>query len=500
MRLVQHLSAALLLILTAAGCAAADRDTSAPSTFFLSQEAEQRLGREEHPKVLAQFGGAYEDPELQAFIERVGERVKNVTELKDQSFTFTVLDNDVVNAFALPGGYVYVTRGLLSLANNEAEVAGVLGHEIAHVVARHTAQRYDRTALGQIGAVGAQVLGGLFGGYFGGEAGAQLGSQLGGQLGSLGAQAWVQGFSREQEFESDELGIRYLAEAGYDPIAMASFLQALQSNDEFEASHAERQRQEIPGWLRSHPRTPDRVTRAATQVSERMPSAQTVDRDDFLQAIDGMIYGENPEQGFVRGRRFEHPGLGFAFEAPPGFSLKNTPAEVIGTDGRGRIMKFDLDPTVRSRDLRSYIQNEWVTKQRLDEVQRLDIAGRDAAVGFGQVEVNGRPATAMFSAVRGDDGRVYRFLFASAGRMSRDEVRAFEDTLRSFRTLSAREAGALRPRRLDIVTVQRGDTIDSLARQMEVDEDPRGLFVLLNGLDRGRTLQPGDKVKIVKRA
>lgn len=497
MRLTRHLLAAFLLILTATGCAAAERDTQRGS-LFLSQTEEQKIGRDQHPKVLAEFGGEYKDPEAQAFIERVGERMKNVTELKDQEFTFTLLDNDVVNAFALPGGYVYVTRGLLALANNEAEVAGVLGHEIAHVVARHTAQRYDRTMLGQLGAAGAQIFGGLLGGYLGGEAGAQLGSQVFGQLGGLGAQAWVQGFSREQEFEADQLGIEYLTRAGYEPLAMATFLRALEANDGFERSHSEGQRREVPNWLRSHPRTPDRVARAAEAATAGKPGANELDRGAFLAAVDGIIFGENPEQGFVRGRRFEHPGLRFAFEAPPGFTLKNTPAAVIGTDGRGNLMQFTLDPKARSSDLRSYIQEEWV-KQRLQNVQRLSFNEREAAVGFAPVEINNQRAAAMFSAVRGEDDEVYRFLFASSGSLSQSEADAFEDTLRSFRTLSASEAGALRPLRIDIVTVGSGDTVDSLARQMEVEEDPRGHFELLNGLDRGRRLQAGDRVKILKR-
>ena len=183
-----------------------------------------------------------------------------------------MLDSDVVNAFALPGGYVYVTRGLLALANNEAELAGVLGHEIGHVTARHTAQRYDRAQLGQLGAVAAQLGGLLLGGYLGGPRARGWAAQVGGQVGSLGAQAYVQGFSREQEFEADQLGIRYLGAAGYDPGAMASFLAALQANDAYRhggrAGGAE-EASFLGGWLRSHPRTPERVARARSRPQRR---------------------------------------------------------------------------------------------------------------------------------------------------------------------------------------------------------------------------------------
>ncbi len=199
----------------------------------LSPADERKLGQQEHPKALRQFGGAYPDQALQAYVDRVGERVKDASELADQDFTFTLLDSDVVNAFALPGGYVYVTRGLMALTDNEAELAGVLGHEVGHVTARHSAQRYDQARLGQFGTLAAQLGGMLLGGYLGGAEGAQLGGQYLGQAGSLGAEAWVQSYSREQEFEADQLGIRYLGAAGYEPAAMASFLATLQADDAY---------------------------------------------------------------------------------------------------------------------------------------------------------------------------------------------------------------------------------------------------------------------------
>lgn len=493
----------LLLTLAASACTQVRNPATGELQYTsLTPEDEVRLGREEHPKALAQFGGAYDDAQLQAYVERVGNRVKEVSELKDQDFTFTVLDSDIVNAFALPGGYVYVSRGLLALANNEAELAGVLGHEIGHITARHTAQRYDRAQAGQLGSVAAQVLGALGGAYLGGAEGAKLGGQFGGQLGSLGATAYVQGFSREQEFEADQLGIRYLAAAGYEPEAMASFLSALQANDAFQAQLAGRGPQaESPfaGWLSSHPRTPDRVARAAAAESDEVPGARETNRGALLAALDGVIYGENPAQGVVRGTRFEHPELRIAFEAPEGFRLNNTPAAVVGTDGSGRFMRFDMDPRAASGDLRAYLQRGWVTNQQLQDLQSVSVNGQEGAVGFGQVAVNGRPAQAMFAAVRGSGGGVYRFLYGRAGNLTRADVAEFERSLNSFRPLTAAQAGAVRPLRIEIATVGAGDTVESLARRMEVEQDPRGHLELLNGLDRGRTLQPGDQVKLLKR-
>jgi predicted Zn-dependent protease len=491
------------LLLLAAMVLSACTEVRNPATGELqytsmTPEDEKRIGAEEHEKALSEFGGRYDDPKLQAYVERVGDRLKQASELADQSFTFTVLDSDIVNAFALPGGYVYVSRGLLALADNEAELAGVLGHEIGHVTARHTAQRYDRAQIGQLGAAAAQLGGMLLGGYLGGSQGAQLGAQAGGQIGSLGATAYVQGYSRGQELEADQLGIRYLGRAGYDPTAMTTFLQALEANDRFEAAHGQAGT-DVPDWFRSHPRTPDRVAAAAAAMSAEQPGARQEDRGEFLAAIDGMIWGEDPAQGVVRGRSFQHPKLRIAFDAPTGFKLKNTPDAVIGKDQEGRAMIFTMAPSPRSSDLMSYLQNEWVTKQRLQDLQSLTVNGQEAAVGFGQVAVNQQPAAAMFAAVRAPDGKVYRFLYAKTANLARGDVDEFEASLRSFRTLSAAEAAALRPLRVQVVPVRAGDTVDTFARQMDIEEDPRGTFILLNGLDRGRELRPGDQVKLLKR-
>ena len=215
--------------------------------------------------------------------------------------------------------------------------------------------------------------------------------------------------------------------------------------------------------------------------------------------MDGLLYGEDPAQGVVRGRSFQHPDLKIAFEAPPGFKLQNSPSAVVGTDGQGRAMVFDMAPKAAAGDLRGYLQNGWVTKQQLQNLQSLDVGGQPAAVGFGRVAIGGKPAQAMFSVIRGQDGRVYRFLFADTGGLGNGDVAAFEQSLRSFRPLSAAEAATLRPSRIQLVPVRAGDTVDTFVRQMQVDGDPGALFVLLNGLDRGRTLRPGDQVKIVRR-
>ena len=468
----------------------------------LSPTDEKKLGREEHPKALQQFGGQYDNARLQAYVDKVGNRVKNASELSGESFTFTVLDSDIVNAFALPGGYIYVTRGLIALTNNEAELAGVLGHEVGHVTARHTAQRYDQTQIGQIGAVAAQLGGMLLGGYLGGAEGARLGGEAGGQLGSTGAALYVQGYSREQEFEADQLGVRYLGRAGYDPAAMASFLATLGADDAY------RQRTQGGGtdeaslvgdWFRSHPRTPDRVARAAEATSSEMPGARETDRPELLAAIDGVLYGEDPAQGVIEGTTFRHPGLKIAFDAPAGFRLQNSPDAVAGSDGAGRFMVFDM-ASGAGGDLRGYLQQGWVTNQRLQDLQAVQLGQRAGAVGFGRVAIGGEPAQAMFAVADAGGGKAFRFVFGDRRGLDRADVDAFERSLHSLRTLSAAEAAGIRGLRVELVPVKAGDTLDSFVRQMQGVPDSRALFVLLNGLDRGRTLTPGDQVKVIRYA
>ena len=329
-----------------------------------------------------------------------------------------------------------------------------------------------------------------------------MGGQLAGKAGSLGAEAYVQGYSREQEFQADQLGVRYLAAAGYDPDAMATFLATLQANDAYEQSLAGQGGGEadfLGDWFRSHPRTPERVERAVAAASEAVPSARETDRPDLLAAVDGLLYGEDPAQGVVSGRSFQHPDLRIAFEAPPGFKLQNSPRRGGGLGRAGGGHGVRHGPQGRGRRPARLSAERLGDQEQLQNLQSIDLGGQPGAVGFGQVSIGGQPAQAMFSAVRGQDGRVYRFLFADTNGLSRTDLSAFEQTLRSFRPLSAAEAAALKPSRIKLVPVQAGDTIDSLARQMQVEREPRELFVLLNGLDRGRTLQPGDKVKIVQR-
>lgn len=477
--------------LGAAGCTTPPAGEG-PILAFGDIEDDAAIGREQHPRVLAQHGGAYDDEHVTSYVDGIGEDLKNVSELAELDFTFTVLDSDIVNAFALPGGYVYVTRGLMGLAENEAELAGVIGHEIGHVTARHGAARQTT---GSLLMGGLTILGVLAGQAVGGEEGARLGGQLG-QLGGFGI---VQTYSRSQEFEADQLGIRYLTGAGYDPQAMAGFLSALED-------HANLQRQLVGAgpdgnplghFFSSHPNTPDRVQRARGRAAEESVNGRR-GRDALMDVVDGMIFGESPKQGFVLGQEFAHPELRFRFAVPDGFKLQNTPQAVIAR-GEGRIMVFDMAEADSGRSMGDFIRRDWLEGTdiaRLDD--RRTGGGFDSAVAEAQVQLEQGPAEGGFVAIRGDGETVYRFMLLT-GNYGRGDRRALLDTVDSFRRLSQAEAAELKPQRLRLVTVEPGDTIDSFARRMEVEKLPREHFMVLNGLTRGQELRAGKRVKIVVR-
>jgi predicted Zn-dependent protease len=493
-RLLIALLLAPALALPAACARVVNPATGQTEFTAMSSAQEQQIGQEQHPQVLVQFGGPYDEQELQAYVTRIGDSLGAVSELPDLDFTFTVLNSEVINAFALPGGYVYITRGLLALADNEAELAGVMAHEIGHVTARHSAQRYSRGVLAQ----GGLAIGTILAGVLGGGAAADLVQQAGG----VGAQAYLAGYSRDQEFQADELGVRYMARAGYDPTAMSSFLEKLERNDQLMRRLAGRDGDADPAssWFATHPRTPDRVLRAAEQASAATRGENRTGREDYLEQIDGLVYGEDPSQGFVRGRTFVHPELRFAFDVPQGYRIVNTPAAVIGQAQNG-LMKFDAVRVPADQDVGVYLARDWAEELgagRLDNVAPSEVNGMPAAsaVAPGRLD-NGQQVTVALAALRAGNEQVYRFMFVSPGRLSSAQASAYQATVNSFRRLSADEAGAMQARRLRVVTVEPGQDVEDLARGMAVDSLPREQFELLNGLDPGAALSAGQKVKLV---
>ncbi len=488
--------AALLI----AGCAAPGGPSAdEPRTVAARSASEQRTGDQAHPQILAQFGGEVSDRALRDYVDGIGRRLAAASEQPDAKWTFTVLDSPVVNAFALPGGYVYVTRGLIALANDEAELAGVIGHEIGHVTAAHSAGRQERAGIAQIGILGATILGAVAG--LSGDALNAIG-----QIGSTIGQGYVASYSRAQEFEADRLGVRYIARAGYDPLAQADFLANMQAETTLQARLAGgAYNPNRVDFFSTHPATAERVREAVAAAGVAAPADERRrGRQRFFAAIDGMIYGDSPAQGFVEGRRFSHPELRFTFTAPEGFRIQNSAAQITMAGPNGAGIVFSGDER-QGQDAEGYIARIWapgIARQtrtgQLQNFQRGRIGGLEAASALLPAETQQGVRILRLTAIR-DGNRIWRFMGVQPQGQDRLGL-VMDQAAASFAKLSQREAAALTPLRIAIHEVRAGETPASLARRMAFDDDREARFRVLNGLGpRQEGLRTGRKVKLVVR-
>lgn len=471
------------LALGAAGCAV-NPATGERTLMLMSPEDERRRGAELHPEVVKEFGGVYDDRGLAEYVGVVGGRIAKATEQPDQPYTFTVLDSPVVNAFALPGGYVYVTRGLMALASDEAELAGVLGHELGHVVARHAAQRYSRGLI--IGGIA-----GLLGTVTGSDA-------VGNVIANVGNLAFVQPFSREQELEADRLGVRYISRTGYDPAAMTSFLSKMHENSRLEARLAGRNPDEVDARdiMSTHPRTVERVQQAM-QLAGATAGQGALNGMRYLDRIDRMTYGDSAAHGLVRGRVFIHPVARFRFEVPEGFRLQNHPAAVLAISPEKMLIQLDAAAEPYAGSMAAYIAEEWAAKLTVAELTPTTVNGLPAATARAALKARGGTLYLGLAAIRFDTRRIYR-LIAAAPRESAPRLRGvLQETLSGFRRISAAEAAGAKPWRLRVVEVAGGDTIASLSRRMPFDSLRQDRFRVMNGLHAGEPLRAGMSVKLV---
>ena len=457
---------------------------SAPETAPEIEEAERRLGAEQHPQLLAQFGGAYEGPEA-AYVAAIGERMAEAAGLGGQC-RFTLVNTDVVNAFAVPGCYIYVTRGLFGLVNSEDELASVLAHEVGHIVGDHSERQQRRSVLRGLGVAAVGLI---------------TGSERLGRLAGQAAELFGLRYSRAQEYESDDLGIRYMRQAGYDPHAAADMLGALARQEQFLGGAVDASG--IPEWARTHPLTENRIQRARdTATQTGVGPDQIAEREaPYLREVDGLLYGDDPEQGFVLGRRFVHPVMRIGFDAPPGFSLTNSPQAILisgpdglrGEFGGGRYGRGGLESYV-SALLQQMLGN---TPARIGEPQRARVNGVPALFVPVMIEAQGGTAQLQVAAYAGAGGQAYHFIMVSNGESGGSQ--AIADLFSSFRFLSDAQAASLRPRVIRTVRVGPGDTLQSLAARMAADQ-PLDLFLTLNGRTRDEPLRPGELVKIVSYA
>jgi predicted Zn-dependent protease len=470
----------LLTVLVIAGCAT--NPVTGKREFSLMSEAQEiQIGQELDVEVQREMG-FYEDRALHEYVETIGLRLARSSQRPNLPWHFAIVDAPAVNAFALPGGYIYLTRGILPYLDDESELAGVLGHEIGHVTARHAAQAYTRATGAGLGL----ALGGIF----------FPATRPFSGLAETGLGLLFLKYGRDDELQADRLGAEYAAQTGWDPAGVPGLLQTLQRIDEVS------DRRGIPNWASTHPTPEDRVTRIQATVEElkaKAPAEYRTDREDFLRRIDGLVFGDNPEEGVVRGNAFLHPDLRFALTFPEGWEISNGKTQVVAKQPGGEVyMVLQLVEDAQGRD----IEDVAVRSMRNAGYRQLEgagttINGLPAYVGTyeGNVQGLGRVRT---RAAHVDAGRN---VYIVAGIAQPDAFvladRDFGTAIRSFRSLSREEAAEIRPNRIDLYVVQRGDTWQSIAQRAGQANVAAATLAIMNDHPVTQQPEPGRQIKIV---
>ena len=483
-----RLLAALLLGVLTAACAT-NPVTGGRELVFMSEAREIDLGRQADTQVRSEMG-VYDDAALQQYVAQIGHDLAAVSHRPDLPWQFTIVDSPVVNAFALPGGYIYVTRGLIAYLNDEAELAGVLGHEVGHVTARHSVQAYSRAAGAQMGLLLGQIFVPAMRPRYRAPG---VTDAAGEGLGLLFLK-----FGRDDERQADRLGAEYAVASGWDPHGVGDMLASL-------ARIADTtDRRGTPNWLATHPEPADRAAGVAGTVEALLanstdPSELRVDRAGYLGRIEGLVYGDNPEQGVVRGGEFLHPALRFALAFPVGWEVQNGAEVVVAREpGQNRYMLLQLTEDT-GRGLRQIAENE-MAGAGFTAVQGspAQINGLDAYVGTYTQDVTGSgPVIARVAYIRSGPS-VYLFgAFAPAGEYRLVE-RAIHESIHSFRPLRRAEADRIKPNRITVYTVRDGDTWQRIAQRVGAEIVPASTLAILNGYPVNEQPLSGDVIKVAR--
>ncbi|HYG01776.1 MAG TPA: M48 family metalloprotease [Chryseosolibacter sp.] len=472
----------LLTIFLLHGCAK-NPVTGKRDFMLMSESQEKALGAQSDPQIIATMG-LYEDPTLQKFIKEKGQQMAAVSHRKDLKYEFKIVDSPVVNAFAVPGGYVYFTRGIMAHFNNEAEFAGVLGHEIGHITARHSAKQYSNAMLGQIGLIAGSVLSPTFAQY----------AELAGQ----GMQLLFLKFGRDAESQSDKLGVEYSTKIGYDAEEMAGFFSTL---DRLSADAG----QEIPTFLSTHPDPADRekkVARLANEWDRKTDKDLSVNRDSYLRMIDGIIYGEDPKQGFVENNMFFHPVMKFQFPIPAQWQVQNTPQQVQIVEPQGQA--FMLLTLAEGNDLEAAAES-LLQKYQLSPAQ----SGRETVNGLNAIAIiadqNAQQGQQQQASVRTliyliqYGGNIYAMIGASAKQNFDTYARTFQNTMRSFNELTDQEKITRQPELVRIKTIDNATTLQSALTRFQMPQDRHEEIAVLNGMRLNDRLEAGTLIKVIER-
>ena len=445
--------------------------------------------QKQNPEVIREFGGA-ETGARAAYVAAVGHRVGAFSGISNSgsALHFTLLNSAVDNAFSVPGGYVYITRQLVTLMDDESELAFTLGHEIGHVAARHAQQREEVENRLEWRIWPEILMGSIFGGP---EAERAIGSLISAKLQTLS-------FSREQEYEADTLGLRYMIAAGYDPEGAPAILQAISRETALEARVQGRKNRKLPEWAMTHPLTENRIQRITTdaRASGRFGTGIR-NRDQFLSELEGTYVDDDPAQGMIDGRTFTHPDLRIQFTVPVGYLMDNG-TDVVSIAGSAGEAEFSGGSYRGSLDgfILAVLQQLSGGEQQIvvPQPRHTDINGIPAAYTTVRAETDSGAVDVSVVAYQWAPGRVYYFATMTAAGTG---LGPFASMVNSLRRISPAEAAAIRPRVVHIYTVQPGDTVQSLAANMAYRDFKLDRFLSLNGLAANSQLRPGDRVKLI---
>lgn len=488
MQAIHHVILLLFLsLILGTGCAV-NPVTGKQDLVLLSEQDELALGRQTHQQVLQQYA-VYDDPELQAYVQNVGQKLAANSHRSDLVYRFTVLDSREVNAFALPGGYIYITRGLMTYLNSEAELAAVLGHEIGHVTARHAVRQYSAAQFANIGAtLGAIFIPGM--------------NAAGNQLVQLFGTALLRGYGREHELEADRLGAEYLARGDYNPQAMLDVIRVLKNQELFENQAARTEGREpnvYHGLFSTHPDNDTRLQETIGHANQYYNPALTyVGREIYLERIDGMVFGDSAKEGVLRGRNFYHADLGFALKLPRDWNVTNRPDRLVVTGpGGAAIMQLvaeDINKRISPRDF--LVTRLGLTKLHSDLA--LNIHGFTAHTGLAPINTSYGGRTARFTAIYFND-RAYILAGVTKDAGAAAEYdRYFLESAQSFHALTDNERKLAQPLRLRVIQTETGINFAGLAQGSPLETFPEEQLRLMNALYPTGEPQTGMLLKVVE--
>lgn len=491
------LSALMLSGALLAGCGSVVNNpvTGQGERSVMSEAAEIAEGRKSHAQVLQEYG-VLQNPRVQAYVNDIGQRLARQSQRANLQWTFTVLDSPEINAFALPGGYVYITRGIMVYLDSEADLAGVVGHEIGHVTARHGAQRATRQQDAGLGVLAASILGAVLESQGVGGAG-----RVASDLSQTVAAGYVSRYGREQELQADGLGAEYLSRIRFDPRNMVNVINVLKNQDRFAADLARSQGRPAPAqnsWLSSHPSSDQRLDAITRLAAQYKTGAAYNDegRARYQQILDGMAFGESAEQGLTRGRNFYHTSLGFALTASEGWRIQNEADQItlVNSSGdAGLVVKMAPPDAGRTHDeiIRKLIN------PTTGRAERAQINGLAATRFTGTVAgKNGQTQNTELTLITSSQGAVFLFIHAAkdATTLQRNRPQMLE-TENTFRALTAADRSAARPWMVRSVVMPRGGFAE-LARTSPL-ANPEQQLRLINGVYPAGDIQPGIAVKTV---